>query len=194
MASCLEKDMLRHTDSYLILSQNGAQRVHTLCCCQHRTWIRCNATFLVQHLQNPMDEVNQQMLSNPIYASLMTLTEFSRVVIACEKLNAPMLQSQVADSGKLNGLGIATSPLFYWGSQTPSAGAPPLYVAKSTWQDTAPTERIDEVNFSETYRFSWEGLQSLVKNMVEVPTVVIPKTAEILLPTCFKELMLKVLQ
>lgn len=67
-------------------------------------------------------------------------------------------------------------------------------IAKSTWQDTAPTERIDEVNFSETYRFSWEGLQSLVKNMVEVPTVVIPKTAEILLPTCFKELMLKVLQ
>ena len=88
MASCLEKHMLRHTDSYFILSQNGAQRVHTLCCCQHRTWIRCNATFLVQHLQNPMDEVNQQMRSNPIYASLMTsLTEFSRVVIACEKLN-----------------------------------------------------------------------------------------------------------
>ena len=65
-------------------------------------------------------------------------------------------------------------------------------IGKSTWQDAAFTERIDEISRRVTdYP---EKARSLLKNMLEVLTVVIPDTAEILLPTCRKELMLKVLK
>ena len=92
---------MRRPDPYFFLSQNAAQRifdlkagwdehrssgtdVSSLLKTLHLNKMQCN--LLVEYLQNSMDKVNEQMSSNHESVSVMTLTEFYRIVIGCEKL------------------------------------------------------------------------------------------------------------
>lgn len=176
----VEQDMQGPVSNF-ILSQNAAQRifhlqsgwdehgssstdVSSLSKTPHLNKMQCN--LLVQYLRNSMDEVNEQMSSNPESVSVMTLTEFYRIVIGCEKLilqccdpNWQRAAIWVMDSKSTFLLRI--SELLWCAA----------IIANTTWQDAAFTERIDEV--SRRLSDYAEKDRSDLKNMLlEVSTVV----------------------
>ena len=168
---------MRRPDSYFLLARNAAQRIF-------QVWdehlssstdvssslktpplnrMQCN--LLVQYLRKSMDKVNEQMSSDPEPASVMTLTEFYRIVISCEKLilqccnpNWQFAAIWVMDCKSTFLLRISE---LLWCS---------AIIANTTWQDAAYTERIDDI--SRRLSDYAEKDRSHLKNMLEDSTVV----------------------
>ena len=175
----LEQDM-RRPDSYFILSQNAAQRIFHLksgwdedrssstdasSLLQTPSLNKMQCNLLVHYLRNSMDKVKEQMSSNPEPASVMTLTEFFRIVIGCEKLilqccnpNWQTAAIWVMDCKSTFLLRISE---LLWCS---------AIIANTTWQDAAFTEKIDET--SRRLSDYAEKDRSHLKNMLEDSTVV----------------------
>ena len=175
----VNQDMQR-PDSYIILSQNVAQRifhlksgwdedrlsstnVSSLLKTPHLNKMQCN--LLVEYLRNSMDEVNEQMSSNPESVNVMTLTEFYRIVIGCEKLilqccnpNWHTAAIWVMDCKSTFSLRILE---LLWCS---------AIITNAKWQDAAFTERIDEISRRLSDYAEEDHMQ--LKNMLEVSTVV----------------------
>jgi hypothetical protein len=113
-----------------------------------------------------MDKVKEQMSSNPESVSVMTLTEFYRIVIGCEKLilqccdpNWQTAAIWVMDCKSTFLLRISE---LLWCS---------AIIENPTWQDAAFTERIDEI--SQKLSDYAEMDRSRLKDMLlEVSTVV----------------------
>jgi hypothetical protein len=175
------KQDMRRPDSYFILSHNAAQRifhlksgwdedrssstdVNSLLRTPHLNKMQCD--LLVKYLRSSMDEVNEQMSSNPESVSVMTLTEFYRIVIGCEKLilqccdpNWQTAAIWVMDCKSTFLLRISE---LLWCS---------AIIANTTWQEVAFTEKIYEI--SQKLLDYFEMDRSQLKNMLlEVSTVV----------------------
>jgi tRNA A-37 threonylcarbamoyl transferase component Bud32 len=167
--------------SYFVLSQTVARRifhlntgwdedrssgsdVSSLLETPHLNKMQCN--LLVKYLRSSMDKINEQMSSNPESVSVMTLTEFYRIVIGCEKLilqccdpNWQTAAIWVMDCKSTFLLRI--SELLWCAA----------IIADTTWQDAAFTKRIDEI--SRKLSDYAEMDRSQLKNMLlEVSTVV----------------------
>ena len=171
----------RRPNSYFILSQNVAQRlfhlksgwhehrssntdVSSLLKTPHLNKMQCN--LLVEYLRNSMDEVNEQMSSNPESVNVMTLTEFYRIVIGCEKLilqccdpNWQTAAIWVMDCKSTFLLRI--SELLWCAA----------IIANTTWQDAAFTERIDEIS-RKLLDYAEKDRSELKKKLLEVSTMV----------------------
>ena len=151
----LEQDM-RRPDSWFILSQNAAQRIFHI----KSGWdenlssgtdvssslktpplnkMQCN--LLVQYLRNSMDKVNEQMSSDPEPASVMTLTEYYRIVIGCESLILqccnPNWQTAAIWVMDCKSTFLLRISQLLWCS---------AIIENTTWRDAAFTERIDEIS------------------------------------------------
>ena len=150
----LEQDMGR-PDSYFLLARNAAQRIlsqigwdeHLSSSTDVSSSLktpplnRMQCNLLAQYLRNSMDKVNEQMSSDPEPASAMTLTEFYRIVIGCEKLilqccnqNWQTAAIWVMDCKPTFLLRISE---LLWCS---------AIIENTTWRDAAFTERIDEIS------------------------------------------------
>ena len=176
----VQQDM-QGRDSCFVLSQNAAQRifhlksgldehhssstdVSSLLETPHLNKMQCN--LLVEYLRNSMNKVNEQMSSNPESVSVMTLTEFYRIIISCEKLilqccdpNWQMAAIWVMDCKSTFLLRISE---LLWCS---------AIIANSTWQDATFIERIDKIYWKLSDYAEMD--RSQLKNMLlEVSTVV----------------------
>ena len=172
---------MRQPDAYFILSQNAAQRifhlksgwdehrssgtdVSSLLKTPHLNKMQCN--LLVEYLRNSMDKVNEQMSSNPESVNVMTLTEFYRIVIGCEKLILqccdPNWQTAAIWVMECKSTFLLRISELLWCAAV---------IANTTWQDAAFTERIDKI--SQKLSDYAEKDRSELKNMLqEVSTVV----------------------
>ena len=176
----LEDDM-QGPFSYFVLSHTAAQRIFHLKSGwdEHRSsgtdvsslletphWNKMQCNLLVECLRSSLDKVNEQMSSNPEFLSVMTLTEFYRIVIGCEKL---ILQC-CAPNWQTAAIWFmdCKSTFLLWISELLWCAA---IIANPTWQDAAFTERIDEI--SRKLSDYAEKDRSLLKDMLlEVSTVV----------------------
>jgi hypothetical protein len=175
------KQDMRRPDSYFILSQVAAKRIFHLKSCwdedrssstdvssllktPHLNKMQCN--LLVEYLRNSMDKVNEQMSLNPESVSVMTLTEFYRILIGCEKLilqccdpNWQTAAIWVMDCKSTFLLRISE---LLWCS---------AIIANTTWQDVAFTERIDEIS-RKLSNYAEKDRSQLKFKLLEVSTVV----------------------
>ena len=147
---------MRQPDAYFILSQNAAQRifhlksgwdehrssgtdVSSLLKTPHLNKMQCN--LLVEYLRNSMNKVNEQMSSNPESVSVMTLTEFYRIVISCEKLILqccdPNWQTAAIWVMDCKSTFLSRISELLWCS---------AIIADTRWQDAAFPERIDKIS------------------------------------------------
>jgi serine/threonine protein kinase len=112
-----------------------------------------------------MDEVNEQMSSNPDSMSVMTLTEFYRIVIGYEKLILqccdPNWQTAAIWVMDCKSTFLMRISELLWCS---------AIMENTTWQDAAFTERIDEI--SQRLSDYAEEDRSQLKNILGFSTVV----------------------
>ena len=172
------KQYMQRPDSWFILSQNAAQRifhlksggdehlssstdVSSLLETLHLNKMQCN--LLVQYLRSSMDKINEEMSWNPKSVSVMTLTEFYRIVIGCEKLILqccnPNWQTAAIWVMDCKSTFLMRISELLWCS---------AIIANTAWQDAAFTESIDEI--SQTLSDYAEKDRSHLKSMLQDST------------------------